>query len=379
MPQRSWRGQPGTLCTLYEAPVQSSPAVSSALRCLVFKPQTRVGVIGCGRIGRAHLSALSKSPFVQVEVVADQVEAAAVGACQDFGVSRFTTDAQDVIADADVDAVWICSPSQFHSDQIRHSAAAGKHIFCEKPLALDLHETVDVVRLCEQRNVKLMTAFQRRFDANFQRLKMAVETGEAGRPVQLRLCSRDPSPPPRTYVDGGGGIFKDMAIHDLDMSCFILNEEPRRILARGSNMVQPEVADLSGSEAFDTANILVEFESGVVASIEVCRKAAYGYDQRAELLGTEGMLQSENVFPTTVRKHTGSWVGQADMPHDFFMNRYASAYEQETFAFARAITEDSQAPCDGWAGVRALRMALAADRSAAEQRWIDMDEIEFNL
>jgi len=334
-----------------------------------------VGIVGCGRIGRVHLTTLKKLRYVDVRIVADYFLEAAESAADEFGIAEAVQDADTVLNHPDLDAVWICSPSRLHAEQIRAAATAGKHVFCEKPLGTDLAESIEVVKYCEEQGVQLMTALQRRFDPAFRRIHDAVADGEVGEPVQLRITSRDPAPPPLSYVEGSGGLFKDMAVHDLDMSCFLLGREPLRVFATGGCHVDPNIRHLEGAEAFDTANILVDFEGGVVASIDVCRKAVYGYDQRAELLGTEGMMQSENLFPTTVRKATADWFGHADKPHDFFMNRYAVAYETETAAFARAITDGAQVPVDGWDGVRSLRLALAAEKSALEGRWVDIDEI----
>ena len=265
--------------------------------------------------------------------------------------------------------------SQFHADQIRACADAGKHIFCEKPIATDLLETIEAVNYCRKKGVKLMTALQRRFDPNFGRIKQAIVDGEVGEPITVKLCSRDPAPPPFEYVKGGGGIFKDMAVHDLDMSRFLMGSEPVRVLATGSCNIDKSIEVLEGPEAFDTASIIVQFENGKDAIIDVCRQAPYGYDQRAEVLGTEGMVLSENVAPSAVRKFTKEFVGQADMPFDFFMSRYKEAYVGETVAFIEALLADKPAPCSGRDGLVALVMAMAAGKSAVEGRWVDFGEI----
>merc|ERR1719440_2088961 len=220
-----------------------------------------------------------------------------------------------------------------------------------------------------------MTALQRRFDPNFARIRQAISTGEIGEPIVVKLCSRDPAPPPVEYVRGGGGIFKDMAVHDLDMARFLMGCEPVKVLASGSCNVDEAIKELEGPEAMDTATVVVRFENGKDAIIDVCRKAVYGYDQRAEVLGQEGMVMSENVQPSSVRKFTGEFVGQADMPYDFFMSRYKEAYVGETVAFIDALTNDEPAPCSGRDGLVALVMSMAAGVSAVEERWVDFGEI----
>lgn len=179
-----------------------------------------VGVIGAGRIGRVHLETLAGIPYVQPVMLSDVVEPVLKQVAEKYQVPRYTTNADEVINDKEVQAVWICSPSQFHADQIKKCAKAGKHVFCEKPIATDLNGTVDAIRAAESAGIKLMVAFQRRFDPNFARLHQAIADGEIGtkNPVNAILLSRDPAPPPFAYVKGGGGLFKDMAIHDLDIA-----------------------------------------------------------------------------------------------------------------------------------------------------------------
>lgn len=296
-------------------------------------------------------------------------------AASTFGVPRFTADAMDVITDPDVDAVWICSPSSFHADQIKACAANGKHVFCEKPLATDLAETVEAINACNEAGVKLMTGLQRRFDPNFRRVRTAVENKEVGQPIMIKLCSRDPSPPPFEYVQGGGGIFADMAVHDLDMSRFLAGEDPIDILAIGSCHIDRSIESLDGSEAFDTASCIVRYPNGVQAMIDVCRQSSYGYDQRAEVLGTSGMIATDNVYPNTAKIYKESFTGNADMPYDFFLSRYTEAYVTETIAFCESLVNDTPVPCTGQDGLAALIMALAADKSAAENRWVSFKEI----
>ncbi|CAN0094401.1 unnamed protein product, partial [Discosporangium mesarthrocarpum] len=254
-----------------------------------------VGVIGAGRIGLVHLEALASCANSKPIIISNPTVEKAKAAAEKYNVPEWSGNDKDVIDHPDVDAVWICSPSQFHADQIKACAAAGKHVFCEKPIATDLPETIEAINSCKDAGVKLMTALQRRFDPNFARVKVAIEEGEVGNIIQVKLCSRDPAPPPVEYVRGGGGIFKDMAVHDLDMSRFLMGSEPKRILASGSCHIDHSIDELEGPEAYDTATIMVEYEGGKTAVIDVCRQAPYGYDQRAEALGTKGMIQTDNM------------------------------------------------------------------------------------
>jgi len=360
------------------APQKSQAVRSSALQMSVDtgnKEPIKVGVIGCGRIGIVHLGAINKAPGVVPIVVSNPTVSKAEDAAKTFGVPKFTSDAMEVITDPEVDAVWICSPSQFHADQIKACAANGKDVFCEKPIATDLAETVEAINACNEAGVKLMIGLQRRFDPNFLRVKQAIKDKEVGDTIIIKTCSRDPAPPPYEYVKGGGGIFNDMAVHDLDMTRFLAGEDPLEILAVGSCHIDKSIEDLPGSEAFDTASCIVRYPGGVNAMVDVCRQSSYGYDQRAEVLGTSGMIATDNVYPNTAKIYKNDFTGNADMPFDFFLSRYFEAYVTETEAFCKSLVEDSPVPCTGIDGLVALVMSLAADKSAAEGRWVKFSEI----
>ncbi|CAM9738767.1 unnamed protein product [Ectocarpus sp. 6 AP-2014] len=347
--------------------------------------QTRslnVGIIGAGRIGQVHLDTLASVPGVKPVIISDVVEPVLKVVTEKYGVPKYTLEGMEVINDPEVEAVWICSPSQFHADQIKASAKAGKHIFCEKPIATDLAGTIEAVQVAKDCGVKLMTAFQRRFDPSFSRLQAMIEAGEVGTPVSAVLQSRDPAAPPFDYVKGGGGLFKDMAIHDLDIARWLMGScgtnEPVRVYATGACNVDKsilELKDSNPSEAIDTANILIEFESGSTATIQVCRKATYGYDQRVEFFGTDGLVKHENHFPSAVQKWTGTAVQQADLPHAFFMTRYADAYKNETRAFCKILEEGGEVTPSGEDGLAALKMAMACDKSLKEGRPVNLSEI----
>jgi len=337
--------------------------------------QVKVGVIGMGRIGLVHLEAITKAPGVIPVHVSNPTISKAEAAAKQYNIPKFSSDAMDVINDPNVDAVWICSPSQFHADQIKACAAQNKDVFCEKPIATDLAETVEAINACNEAGVKLMIGLQRRFDENFVRVKQAVEEKEVGTPIMIKLCSRDPSAPPASYVKGGGGIFTDMAVHDLDMTRFLAGDDPIDILAIGSTHIDMSIKDFEGSEKYDTASCIVRYPGGVQAMIDVCRQSSFGYDQRAEVLGTEGMIQTDNVYPNTAKIYKKDYTGNADMPFDFFLSRYNEAYVTETIAFCDSLVNDKPVPCTGTDGLIALVMAIAADKSAAENRWVKFKEV----
>jgi myo-inositol 2-dehydrogenase/D-chiro-inositol 1-dehydrogenase len=318
---------------------------------------------------KVHLDTLAKVPGVTPVIISDVVEDVLKNVTAKYNVPKYTMSADEVIENKDVEAVWICSPSQFHADQIKKCAKEGKHVFCEKPIATDLKGTMEAIKAANDAGIKLMTAFQRRYDPSFARLQSLIAAGEIGRPISAVLQSRDPNPPPFHYVKGGGGLFKDMAIHDLDIARWMMGSqgpnEPVSVYATGACNIDQEILklkDSNPSEAIDTANILIQFESGSTATIQVCRKCTYGYDQRVEVYGVEGLLKHENLFPSTVQKWNGESVKQADLPHDFFMARYKDAYINETAAFCDMLMKGATVTPSGLDGQRALEMALACDK-----------------
>merc|ERR1711937_375364 len=208
-----------------------------------------------------------------------------------------------------------------------------------------------------------------------KRVKEAINAKEVGDTIMIKLCSRDPAPPPASYVKGGGGIFADMAVHDLDMTRFLAGADPIDILAIGSTHIDMEIADYEGSEKYDTASCIVRYPGGVQAMIDVCRQSSFGYDQRAVVLGTEGMIQTDNVYPNTAKIYRSDYTGNADMPFDFFLSRYNEAYVTETIAFRDSLVNDNPVPCTGEDGLVALIMAIAADKSAEENRWVSFSEV----
>merc|ERR1719424_1347472 len=364
-----------TVKALYQSKASSSSSLTMNVETNAGAKTVKVGVVGMGRIGMVHLEAITKAPGVVPIIVSNPTVSKAEAAAAQYNIPKFSNDAMDVINDPEVDAVWICSPSQYHADQIKACAAAGKDVFCEKPIATDLAETVEAINACNEAGVKIMIGLQRRFDQNFVRVKQAVDNKEVGNPITIKLCSRDPAPPPASYVKGGGGIFADMAVHDLDMSRFLAGADPIDILAIGSTHIDMTIQDYEGSEKYDTASCIVRYPNGVQAMIDVCRQSSYGYDQRAEVLGTKGMIQTDNVYPNTAKIYRGDYTGNADMPFDFFLSRYNEAYVTETIAFCDSLVNDKPVPCTGSDGLVALVMAIAADKSAAENRWVKFQEV----
>lgn len=336
------------------------------------KDGIRIGLIGAGRIGRVHAqTVMQQLPEAVIASVTDVNEAAAHDVAQSLGVQRVAPSVDDLLADDRLDAVLICSSTDTHAPFIIKAAQAGKHIFCEKPIAAELPQIDEALAGVESAGVKLMIGFNRRFDANAQRIKAAIERGEIGAPHLLHIISRDPAPPPIAYVRVSGGMFFDMTIHDFDMARFLLGEVTE-IYAAAGNLVDPAIGEAGD---VDTALITLKFESGAMGVIDNSRQAVYGYDQRMEVFGSKGSASSDNLYSDEVTLSTVDSV-QRGVPLNFFMERYIPAYAAELKAFVRCVVEDTPPPVTGNDGRVPVVMAMAARKSYEENRPVRLDEIE---
>lgn len=337
--------------------------------------KVRVGIIGAGRIGRLHAENLAHYvPEAELLWVADVVEEPAREIAERLGITHWTTDYREVLADPKVEAVLICTSTDTHAEIIQAAAAAQKHIFCEKPLALDLSEIEKSLRAVKRAGVLLQVGFHRRFDPHFRRLKELLEAGEIGKPWLLKITSYDPAPPPISYVKVSGGIFLDMTIHDFDMARFLLGDV-EEVYAAGDVLVDPEIGKAGD---VDTAIVTLKFKSGAVGVITNCRKATYGHDQRIEVLGEKGGLFAENPLPHVTRMANESGYRTSPL-HYFFVERYREAYIAEMKAFVEAVREEKEPPVTGLDGKISVVMGYAAKRSLTEHRPVRISEIDPSL
>jgi len=317
----------------------------------------RFGIIGAGRIGKIHGGNVAARPDSQVVLVADADPAAAAALAKATGAKVGEVDA--IFAAKDVDAVAICSPTDTHADLIERAASSGKAIFCEKPIDLDVNRVRACLDVVDKTGATLMVGFNRRFDPNFAALRGRVAEGAIGALEIVSITSRDPSPPPVSYIARSGGLFRDMMIHDFDMARFVLGEEPVAVSAMGSALVDKAIGEAGD---IDTAVVIMETGSGKVAQISNSRRAAYGYDQRVEAHGERGMIRADNVRETTVE-----WAGAhgfaSDKALNFFLERYDAAYRNELDAFIGAAKSGAKPHPDGGDGIKALLLADAAHRS----------------
>ena len=338
--------------------------------------KVKVGIIGAGRIGRLHAENLCfRVPEVEVVSIADIFEKAAQECAQECGIPAFYSDPRKVIEGRDVEAVVICSSTDTHSQFIEESAAAGKHIFCEKPIDFSLERIDHALAAVEKAGVKLQIGFNRRFDPSMKRVHDLVASGSLGTPHILRITSRDPQPPPISYIEVSGGMFLDMTIHDFDMARYLLGDEVDEIYAAASVMVDPAIGEAGD---IDTSVITLRFRNGAIGTIDNSRQAVYGYDQRVEVFGAKGCAQVSNNRVDNVEMSTSDAISTSLLPF-FFIERYTEAYVAEMKDFAAAILEGNPVPVTGWDGRVPVVMGYAAQKSYEENRPVKLSEIDPNF
>ena len=324
----------------------------------------KVGIIGAGRIGKVHAKNISMFvPEMEIKTIADpfmneQTEAFA----KSCGIPNTTKDANDILNDPEIDAVLICSSTDTHSKYIIEAAHAGKNIFCEKPIDYDLEKVHAAINAAKEAGVKLQIGFCRRFDHNHRAVYDMVRDGKVGKVNIIKISSRDPEPPPVSYVKVSGGIFYDMMIHDFDMVRYVTGSEAVEISAVGSCLVNPKLQEESGIPDVDTAVVTMKMANGCIAVINNSRQAVYGYDQRVEAFGSKGMASDANdlLNTTTVLTKDGA---HSEKPLWFFLERYNQAFINQVISFVDAINNDTQTVVGAIDGLRPVLMAKAATES----------------
>jgi len=318
----------------------------------------QIALVGAGRIGRIHARNVAALPELQLKMIVDPVEDVAASLAADTGamVAHLGT----ALADPAVDGVIVASSTDTHLDYARRAIAAGKAVFCEKPIDLDLARARGAANALNRPGARLFLGFNRRFDPNFQALKVKLDAGAVGALETLHIVSHDPAPPPVSYVKVSGGLFKDMTIHDFDMARWLLGEEPAEVFAFASCLVDNAIGEAGD---FDTAKILLRTVGGKICMISNSRRSGYGYDQRIEAFGSGGAVRAANMLESTVDVWTGAGAA-ADRFQNFFLDRYAEAYRREMAHFADILSGKSASKVGYADGVAALALAEAAGESA---------------
>jgi myo-inositol 2-dehydrogenase/D-chiro-inositol 1-dehydrogenase len=330
----------------------------------------KLGLIGTGRIGQIHAEHLTRQEHARLVTVADANPESARACAERHGLA-VAPDLEAMLQDPTLTAIAICSSTNTHAEFIQRCARAGKHIFCEKPIDSDLARIDATLKIVEQAGVKLMVGFNRRFDANHQRIKRLIGEGRIGTPHLLHIISRDPAPPPIEYIRTSGGLFFDMTIHDFDMARFLLGEV-EEIYASAGVRVDPAIGEAGD---VDTALMMLRFVDGSMGTIDNSRQAVYGYDQRVEVFGSKGVVRSDNVYHDEVQLSTARRVERGPAKH-FFLDRYMASYEAEMRAFVESLLHDQPAPVTGADGRAPVVLALAAKKSLAEHRPVLLSEIQ---
>ncbi len=334
--------------------------------------RVNLGVIGAGRIGRIHARNLKfQVPGAKLIAISDIVNESAQKVADELEIPIREENYHRLLENDEIQAVLICSSTDTHAEMIVEAAEAGKDIFCEKPIALEMDKIDQALAAVEKAGVKLQVGFNRRFDPSFKKAKELVESGKIGTPHLLRISSRDPQPPPLDYIKVSGGLFLDMMIHDFDMARFLLGEEVSELMASGHCLVDPSIGKCGD---IDTAVVLLKFQSGALGTIDNSRQAVYGYDQRIEVFGSKGSVVVKNKTPTEVTLHSADSI-QSDKPLFFFLERYQEAYLAEINQFIRCVLEDKEPPVTGLDGKISVAMGYAAMESLNTGRFAKVDLI----
>lgn len=334
-----------------------------------------IGIIGAGRIGKVHLESISyhvknatvtamADPFMN-----DETEKL----IRSYGVETVTRDYKDILNDKDIDAVLVCSSTDTHAAISIEAINAGKHVFCEKPVDHSIEKIQAVAdALKEHPNIKFQVGFNRRFDHNFAAIRKAYDDGKIGEAHILKITSRDPEPPNPAYIKVSGGIFLDMTIHDFDMACFLTDSDVEELYVNSAVLVDPAIGEQGD---VDTAIITMKMANGALAVIDNSRKAAYGYDQRAELFGSKGMVATSNdTVSSAVISNADGVTGEK--PLFFFLERYMESFSEEMRQFTEAVINDTEVPVGIHAGLQSVKIGLAARKSVEEHRPVKISEIQ---
>lgn len=331
----------------------------------------KILIIGLGRIGKIHLANLQAKGEVEIVGICDPTDEAKVFSNK-AGFTFYQKDFTDIASEVETDAIVICSPTDTHAKYVSIAAKKGIDVFCEKPLDLSLQKVKRILKIVNESKIKLMLGFNRRFDSEFQSVKEKIVNGHIGDIHTIKITSRDPSPPPINYIKSSGGMFLDMTIHDFDMIRYLTNKEIVEVYAKGNALVNPEIAKAGD---IDTAIINLTFEDGSMAVIDNCRKAVYGYDQRVEVFGSKGMVQSKNKFDKYTLTYSENGVTSA-LPQHFFLERYADAYKKEIDHFIDCIRHKKTPEVSGFDGLMSLVLGLCAKESLNCNKPVLVSEID---
>jgi myo-inositol 2-dehydrogenase/D-chiro-inositol 1-dehydrogenase len=330
-----------------------------------------LAVVGTGRMGSVHVRNITRFiPEANLVAICDIRLEVAQAVAEECGIQRVVQDYHELLADKSIEAILIATSTNTHAFIMKDTALAGKHIFCEKPLALELDKIDEALEAVQKAGVKLQVGFNRRFDKSFQKVHEIVCSGEIGRPCLLHIVSRDPEVPAMEFMRVSGGMFLDMTIHDFDMARFQVGEV-EEVYAMGRVLIEPELNEFGD---VDTSLVTLRFANGAFGTIDNSRKAVFGYDQRLEVFCSDGTALAENEKENTAVKGTPDGFHSSRVPH-FFMNRYAPCYVEEVRQFIECVRDDRPTPITGADGRAAVVLGHAAWKSFHENRPVKVSEI----
>ncbi len=332
----------------------------------------KIGIIGAGRIGKVHAKAASNLNGAKIIWLADPIAPELEETAKSMGIEKTSKNYKDILNDKEVDAIFICTPTDTHYTISMEALNFGKHVFCEKPVDLELGRVKDVKDLVAKTGKKYMVGFNRRFDHNFMAIKENIDKGLIGKLELIQITSRDPEPPPISYVKVSGGLFCDMMIHDFDMVRYLSSSNPKSVTAIGDALVNPKIKT-EGND-IDTAIVSIELENGALAVITNSRRASYGYDQRAEVHGELGALSCSNDTSNTLVISSKDGIIH-EKPLYFFLERYLNAYKIEIEIFIDSIINNKETPVTIEEAYQSLLLAKAAQKSLIENRKVYINEL----
>ncbi|WP_210202914.1 inositol 2-dehydrogenase [Mesorhizobium sp. WSM4312] len=332
----------------------------------------RIAVLGCGRIGQMHAANVARHPRSTLAAVFDVNSEAADKVAAAQGV-KAAASAEEIFASDTVDAVLIATATPTHADYIEMAVAAGKAVLCEKPIDLSLARVEACAANIGETKIPIQLGFNRRYDPGHSAARTAMLAGDIGELHQVIITSRDPALPPRAYLEAAGGLFRDMTIHDFDLARFMLGEEPTEVFALANALIDPALG--KELDEVDSAMFILRTASGKQCHINNSRTAVYGYDQRVELIGSAGMLLSDNRKPHELRRFTGT-AAEASQPYQFFfLERYQEAFMAEIDGFVDCVEKGAVPLASFEDGRRALILAEAAYKSMKEGRLVRVSEV----
>ncbi|EBL6765006.1 inositol 2-dehydrogenase [Salmonella enterica] len=321
----------------------------------------RCGVIGLGRVGKMHVENMYLLPQLDIICAADYFIEEMSDWLYSVNITSGYKNYQELLQRDDIEAVFIFTSTDMHEEIVTAAAQAGKHIFCEKPLSMNEDEqaSMAVLRKVKEKGVTLQVAFNRRFDPQFHEVFELVRSGKIGRPQMIKITSRDPDLLPHDLIKRIGGLIFDFTMHDFDMARFMMQDEVSEVYVKGNTLIDPSLKNI---DDVDTLAVMLTFRNGGYALIDNSRRAVYGYDQRVEVFGSEGMAYADNVSESTVKVFNSQHCIMKNPLPDFTV-RYREAYRTKILHFIDSVLHHTPVVCTGEDALLAQRIAIAAQQS----------------